>query len=77
MRWRQGRRSQNVEDRRGMRLPRGRGAAVGGLGGVGLLVVILLAVFFGVDPTQLLMDAPTSSLPSSAPMEPSGPRPGS
>ncbi len=48
MRWQSGRRSQNVEDRRGM-APR---AMVGG--GLGLLLVILLALIFGADPQSLL-----------------------
>jgi len=50
MRWRQGRRSTNVEDRRG------RGIAGGGLklgGGVGLLVV-LVVVLLGGDPLRFL-----------------------
>ena len=50
MRWQMGRRSDNVEDRRGM--PVGRGAAVGG--GVGTLVLVLLALWFGVDPSVVL-----------------------
>jgi len=45
-----GRRSDNVEDRRGM--PVGRGAAVGG--GIGTLVLVLLAMYFGVDPSVIL-----------------------
>ncbi|MDH3695233.1 MAG: neutral zinc metallopeptidase [Gammaproteobacteria bacterium] len=45
MRWKKGRRSSNIEDRRGMRM--GRGAAVGG--GVGILAVVA-AMVFGVDP---------------------------
>ena len=58
MRWRRGRRSQNVEDRRGasrggFRLPTG-GAKRGGIGGIGLIVVVLLALYFGVDPSVLL-----------------------
>jgi len=58
MRWRRGRRSQNVEDRRGagrggMRIPTGR-ARKGGIGGIGLVVVVLLALYFGVDPSVLL-----------------------
>ncbi len=49
MRWRTGRRSSNVEDRRGMRLgPRAAG------GGVGLVVLALVAMYFGVDPSILL-----------------------
>ena len=53
MRWQMGRRSDNIEDRRGM--PVGRGAAVGG--GIGTLVLVLLAVWFGVDPSVVLQGA--------------------
>lgn len=49
MLWRGQRESSNVEDRRGM--SRG-GLAVGG--GVGGLVILLLAMFFGVDPGAIL-----------------------
>lgn len=44
--------SQNVEDRRGMRGRRGGGLAVGGLGGVALVLVCL---FLGIDPSVLLV----------------------
>jgi predicted metalloprotease len=54
MRWRTGRESQNVEDRRGEGPQFGRGVRVGGMGGLGLVVVILIALFLGVDPTALL-----------------------
>lgn len=47
--WKRGRRSTNIEDRRGMR-PSG-GVA---LGGGGLLIVIILSLVFGIDPSQLL-----------------------
>ena len=50
MRWQRGRRSQNVEDRRGMRISR-RGAAGGG---IGLLVLVIAALFFGVDPSDFI-----------------------
>jgi hypothetical protein len=50
MRWRSGRRSQNIEDRRGMRMSR-RGIAGGGIGTV---VVILVALYLGVDPNVIL-----------------------
>ena len=51
MRWRQGRRSSNVDDRRGRRSAVGRAAPIGG----GLLLVILAISFLtGKDPTQLL-----------------------
>jgi hypothetical protein len=64
MRWRTGRRSSNVEDRRsggggfsgsrsgGRGLPVRRRTVAGG--GLGLLVVIVLALVFGVDPSVLL-----------------------
>jgi len=50
MRWQMGRRSDNIEDRRGM--PVGRGAAVGG--GIGTVVLVLLAMYFGIDPSVIL-----------------------
>ncbi len=63
MRWQMGRRSDNVEDQRGM--PVGRGAAVGG--GIGTLVLVLLAMYFGVDPSVILQGAdPGSSTPASS-----------
>ncbi len=49
MRWRGGRRSSNIEDRRG------QGAAPKVLGGgIGTIVIVLLAMYFGVDPAPLL-----------------------
>ena len=57
MRWRSGRRSRNIEDRRGMRIPR---KAAGG--GIGIIVIVLIAMYFGVDPTVFLsQQGPTSS----------------
>jgi len=53
MLWRGGRRSDNVEDRRG-----GGGFSGGGggikVGGVGLVIILLVGWFFGVDPSALL-----------------------
>ncbi len=49
MRWRMGRESDNVEDRRGLRA----GSTIAG-GGIGTIILLLLAVFFGFDPTMLL-----------------------
>ncbi len=57
MRLRGVRSSRNVEDRRG----RGRGRAVGGIGGVGLLVVLAVGYFAGIDVTPLLNQQPASS----------------
>jgi predicted metalloprotease len=48
MRWTAGRRSQNVEDRRGMNVPLVAG------GGIGTVVLLLLALFFGFDPGMVL-----------------------
>lgn len=50
MRWERGRRSENIEDRRGTRLG-GKGLIGGGIGAV---VVALIAVFLGVDPSLVL-----------------------
>ena len=59
MLWRDGRRSGNVEDRRGFG---GGGMRMGGgIGGIGLLVVIVGAIFFGVDPTTLLQQLESGS----------------
>ncbi|MEM8500420.1 MAG: neutral zinc metallopeptidase [Pseudomonadota bacterium] len=54
MRWRSGRRSQNVEDRRGSAVSR-RGK-VGG-GGLGVIVLALIAMYFGVDPRVVMQGA--------------------
>src|SRR5512145_484162 len=50
MRWREGRRSQNVEDRRGARL----GGAGIRLGGGGILLLVLGAWLLGINPLQIL-----------------------
>ncbi|MCG6893898.1 MAG: neutral zinc metallopeptidase [Desulfobacteraceae bacterium] len=49
MRWRTGRRSINIEDRRGVRLSR---KAKGG--GIGVLLIALVAMYFGIDPSFIL-----------------------
>jgi hypothetical protein len=60
MRWEGGRKSTNVEDRRGM--PVRRSGVVGG--GIGTLVIILLVSWFlGVDPTMLLQNVPMDATP--------------
>ncbi|MCI0547517.1 MAG: zinc metallopeptidase [Candidatus Rokubacteria bacterium] len=50
MRWQMGRRSENIEDRRGTRIS--PGVAVGG--GLGTLLLIVLALFLGIDPGIVL-----------------------
>ena len=51
MRWEGREGSSNIEDRRGMRIPGGRG---GGIGCIGLLVVLGISLLTGADPRQLL-----------------------
>ncbi len=64
MRWKGGRRSQNVEDRRGTRM--GRGAAVGGVGGLGFLAIVVLYMLLGGDPAQLVEQMPQAGGPSAS-----------
>lgn len=54
MRWKDMRQSENVEDRRGISP---RGIAVGG-GGLGIIIVIIIALLTGADPTKLLQGLP-------------------
>ena len=68
MRWSGGRRSKNIVDRRGS----GRSRSLAG-GGIGTIVLILVAMYFGVDPNFLIEGLQTASVPSSA----SGTRPDS
>ena len=49
MRWQKGRRSTNVEDRRG----RGGRRAVAG-GGIGMAAIAVIAMLFGFDPSQIM-----------------------
>jgi len=49
MRWRGGKQSDNIEDRRGLRVGRG---AVGG--GIGAIALALVAMYFGVDPSVVM-----------------------
>jgi predicted metalloprotease len=57
MRWRTGRRSSNIEDRRRIRVSR---KAAGG--GLGIIVIALVAMYFGVDPSVILnQQSPTSN----------------
>ena len=75
MRMDDARESENVEDRRGMG---GRGFRPGGAGGLGIGGVVLLLVisyFLGVDPSQLLNDSGVSTggaPPASTPAGPPG-----
>ncbi len=48
MRWMEGRRSDNVEDQRGVPAT----VAIGG--GLGTLIIVLIAMFLGADPRQVV-----------------------
>lgn len=68
MRWRGERQSTNIEDRRGMS---GGKIAVGG--GLGTIVILIIAMLFGADPRQLFEQVPTdpsSGVQSSRPVNP-------
>ena len=85
MRWRDSRRSTNIEDERGagmpggfrlpggMGMPRGGGVRRAGVGGLGLIVVVLIALFFGLDPSVLLQQGPTIDPSVYAPGAPPSP----
>jgi hypothetical protein len=66
MRWEFGRRSENVEDRRGVPVS---GAVVGG--GIGTIILAVIVTLLGGDPTQILQQAapPTNSPYATAPRQ--------
>jgi predicted metalloprotease len=71
MRWRGERQSDNIEDQRGV--SRGGRVAVGG--GIGTLIIIVLAALFGTDFRQLLQQLPTESpAPTSQSSRPANPQ---
>jgi len=53
MRWEDEERSENVEDRRGMHVSR---RMVGG--GIGTVILVLAALYFGIDPSIILQSVP-------------------
>ena len=69
MRWAGGRRSGNIEDRRGMGVPLVAG------GGIGTVVLLVLALFFGFDPSVILNTEgpPTGSVTEAPPPSASAP----
>ena len=73
MRWQMGRRSGNIEDRRGMGMGGGRGIPIAAGGGLGTIVLLLIALFMGFDPGALIggLDAPTpgAEAPASSPRQ--------
>ena len=64
MRWKGGRRNTNIEDRRSARAPKLIG------GGVGTIVLVLVAWYFGVDPTPLLQTMQGSGSASTSGTQP-------
>jgi len=62
MRWRGERQSDNVEDRRGM--PISRGAKVGGLSGLGLVALVVVGLYLGIDPATMLQIGQNMQPPS-------------
>jgi uncharacterized protein len=69
------RESENVEDRRGMGSRGFRPGGAGGLGIGGVIVLLLISYFLGVDPSQLLNDSGVSTggePPASTPAGPPG-----
>ena len=64
MRWTMGRRSDNVEDRRGS----GPGMPLVAGGGIGSIILVLVALYFGIDPSVVLQGggqpAPTTQAPA-------------
>jgi predicted metalloprotease len=69
MRWQDERRSDNVEDRRGIRPA---GIAVGG--GIGTILIVLIALFLGADPRKVLSllqnNQPAAPRQAGAPVDP-------
>jgi predicted metalloprotease len=77
MRWRGLRESQNVEDRRdegggfgfpfpgggGMSFPSGGAGRGGGIGIIGILIILGLMLFFGIDPSAMMQGGGGDNLP--------------
>jgi len=59
MRWQNQERSKNVEDRRGMPAKRG---LIGG--GIGTVILVLVGLYFGIDPSVLMQAVPQGNSPS-------------
>jgi hypothetical protein len=65
MKWAGRRQSGNVEDRRGMRPGR---MAVGG--GLGTIVILIIAALFGADPRDLIRNVPVQQTEENVPVDP-------
>lgn len=58
MRWQNQRRSENVEDRRGVTVKRGIAGA-----GIGTVILVLLSLYFGIDPSVVLQQVQETGPP--------------
>lgn len=71
MRWKSGRRSSNIEDRRGRGpsrgMRRGGGLKIGGVGGI---ILLLVAMYFGIDPALLTGAAQLGNPANQGPAQP-------
>lgn len=64
-----GRRSTNIEDRRGMGMPGGPA----GIGGLGLIAIVVIAALLGVDPREILGQLPQQPASEQGPAAPPSP----
>ena len=71
MRWRDLRRSSNVEDRRG----RSGGGGKVALGGLGVVIVVVLGLLTGQDPGEILSNLQSTQSQEQVGPQPAGPRP--
>ena len=69
MRWRGERESSNIEDRRGL----GGGGRIAIGGGLGTLLIIVIALLFGINPQQLLQGLPDQNQPGVTRTAPTNP----
>ena len=67
MRWKDQDQSDNVEDRRGMHVSRGMMG-----GGIGTVILVLVALYFGIDPSVVLQTVPQSGPPAVTQQRPAG-----
>ncbi|MFK8186412.1 MAG: neutral zinc metallopeptidase [Phormidesmis sp.] len=75
MKWKTGRRSQNIQDRRGMSSRGGGSPMVVGGGGLGMVIVAVVIALLGGDPTIVLdAAAPVGQTPSGGTYQASNPQ---
>jgi predicted metalloprotease len=67
MRWEDQEESENVEDRRGMPVSR---KVMGG--GIGTVILVLVALYFGIDPSVIMQSVPVSSPPPATQQQTAG-----